>query len=240
MGTFRTSSPFRVGILLVVLLGVVILLTEGVTVPCIWTQQGSCITVPPLVSLSRLFKFAVLLLTVLGFVFSYENWTSPKTELMPEKTRALWNRETGDYGIVLRNVGTSDATIRVLVRIDGEKLYPERPDATSCLYARLPHSSPFPGANPYPRRSRIARDDFRAYTNEMVWQIDFSWDESDIIDATPQSLPSVPIDGDTHVVDFEVQQTNEHYVFRYDSDGEHITSFERISLEELKRELRWW
>lgn len=240
MGTFSRSNRLRLVTLLVVLLGVVVLLTEGVTVPCVWNLSTSCVAVPPVVSLSRLFKYAVLLLTILGFGFSYENWTSPKTELMPEKTRALWNGETGDYGLVLQNVGTTDATIRVLVRIDGEKVYPDQPDAMSCLYARLPHSSPFPGENPYPRRSRIARNDFRSYTNKMEWRIDFSREESDVIHANPQSLPSLPIDGDTHEVDFEIQQTNEHYVFRYDSDGARITNVERESLEESKQELGYW
>lgn len=233
MGLLGVNDTVRISGTLLVAVVFVVLLTESVGLPCV---AGICAGVSPVVSLSRLFKYSILMLTVIGFVFSYENWTSPKTSLVAEKTRAAWDERTGNYGIVLRNDGTTDATLRVKVRLDGEEPFPDERDAANCLYANIPHSSPFPGAEPYPKRSRIARDDFRLFRNTKEWSIDMGPEETYRIQTTAQALPSLPIDGEAHEVDFEVQQTGERYVFTYDSD-ETITDIQRDRIREVKKRL---
>lgn len=184
--------------------------------------------------LDSIYKVSVILLSFFIVAFYYHDWASPVTKCIREKSKRKWSDDGKEFGIVLRNEGDSNSVFRVGVRIDGQKPI-ESGEFANSLFAQIPISSPYSDSGIYPKRTDIAKYDYRSFTNEprgltekeieenhssyTEKRFEFPQEREETFD-----IMNLPVDGSSHTVEFQVQQTGKTYVFKYESDESNITS----------------
>lgn len=156
----------------------------------------------------------VLILTFIILYFAYFNWTSPRSKVIGFNC----SKDGTKFSIKLKNVGLSEGTFRVRVWIDSNDPFPDGNDFINSLFAQIPVAAPWQ-SGAYPKRTKIARGDFRQFSNFFHW---VNKDANEII--------TLPVGTGKHTVRFEVQQTGENFIFTYISDGENI-DLNSINLE---------
>jgi hypothetical protein len=175
---------------------------------------------------SILSPIAILTLILIYFAYSRSNWSNPRTKLIDYDLE-----DTKSFGITLKNSGATEAVFRVRVWIDGESQIKQPPeDFNNSLFAQIPVSAPR-GNAAYPKRTRIAKGDFRQFANHFpqIFQAEeieiptLSGDPNRVrIVGTSYEILELPTEAGKHEVVFRVQQTGEVYVFTYQSDGREI------------------
>lgn len=173
----------------------------------------------------------VIFLTLIAILYYYQDWSSPKTELF-KKSNFLKNWSEFTFGITLKNTGHTEAVFRVRVWIDGRNPISGKgekisEDFLNSLFATIPLPTT---EGVYPKRSRVARDDFRSFKNipprggvqkEDLRKID------DYHMKTTGNFPTndfmkLPVKEGKHHVVFKLQQTGEYFIFGYESNGREI------------------
>ena len=180
---------------------------------------------------------AVVLLTLGLFHFGYHRWSSPKTRLKEEWLNVRSGGES--FSLKLKNEGDFVAIFRIRVFIhekgegceNGEPPYIKRAphmrgieqqelDFDNCLFAQNPIPSPFAGRGPYPKRTRIYPKDFNNFSNRFGWV------------GPRRRIMKLPASKEKrkYVLRFEVEQTGENYIFKYESEDNKINkeSIEKV------------
>lgn len=175
-------------------------------------------------------QIPVLFLTVLATVFAYRNHTSPRTA-----EEDWYINDLDDFGVKLRNTGTTEAVFRVSVKVDRNCLNSESPFA-NCLYANIPLPT---SDGVYPKRTKIARGDFRTFKNYREEVVDrdglsklengpYHIEYKHCIGKNENGEPIyivragvfLPKAEDGKRLKLKVDQTGEVYEFSYETDGE--------------------
>lgn len=164
-------------------------------------------------TIQDLASLATLFLTALAGYVAYYNHTSPRTEFHD----LAYAKDGEEFSCWLKNVGLTEATLRVRMWVDGGNLKPEKGEFHNCLFAQNPLPAPW-AEGAYPKRSDVKRRDFRQFSTN------FPWVHED------QAFPPLPVSKGEHEIRLEVQQTGENYIFTYTADGEKI---EDLSLSKV-------
>lgn len=171
-----------------------------------------------------------VVLTVLLAYFAYSRswWSNPRTSLEDFDLK-----DSESFGITLKNVGADRAVFRVRVWINGENRLRSQNinlDFANSLFAQIPVQGA--GRTVYPKRTRIAKGDFRQFRNDSPTNnrkirfenldFEFSCRKFEIL--------TLPTQKGSHEIVFRVQQTGETWVFNYiaGSDGIEPDSIKRV------------